>query len=192
MRAFLLLAFAPFLAAQPANRAFQENRRPDLGQDGGQSPRQRRMERLQQNGMLSQRLMQIRTNRIQEVLSLPEDKARAIAERWDRYDRDFMDRTRRIGEIRGRFNQILLAPGGEDDKNARIRPLLDQFMDLRRQQADLKKGFEDDIRGQLSPAQQVRLIILVDELQQKIREALRESLGGGPGGGMNRGMNRQE
>ncbi len=184
--ALLLLTASSGLEAQSA-RPFQAERRQGLGPGagpgmgmgpGGQALRERRRERLQENGPLMERLRHIRMTRIQEVLGLPEDRARAIAERWERYDRDFMDRTRRIGEIRGRFNQILIGPGTEEDKNGRIKPLLDQFMDLRRQQADLKKGFEDDIRAQLSPAQQVRLIILVDELQQRIREALRESLGG--------------
>lgn len=185
-----LLLLGAVLQAQPA-RPFQAERRPGMGPGpaGGFGPggqmRERRMERLQENGPLLERLRRIRMERIQEVLGLPEDRARAIAERWERYDRDFMDRARRIGEIRGRFNQILIGPGTEEDKNGRIKPLLDQFMDLRRQQVDLKKGFEDDIRAQLSPAQQVRLIILVDELQQRIREALRDSLGG-------RGINRPE
>ncbi|MFN8012225.1 MAG: hypothetical protein U0P81_12695 [Holophagaceae bacterium] len=183
--ALLLPALAAsLLPAQPA-RPFQGERRQGLGPGAGQGMRERRLERLQENGPLMERLRRIRMDRVQEVLGLPEDRARAIAERWERYDRDFMDRTRRIGEVRGRFNQILIGPGSEEDKNGRIRPLLDQFMDLRRQQADLKKGFEDDIRAQLSPAQQVRLILLVDELQQRIREALRESLGG-------RGLNRPE
>jgi hypothetical protein len=177
MRLLPILVLAVPLLAQPV-RPFRDA--PGPGGVRPQERRRERLERMQENGTLGRRLMQIRMNRIQEVLNLPEDKARAIAERWDRYDRDFMERARRIGDLRGRFSQILMAPGGEEDKNARIKPLLEQFMDLRRQQADLKKAFEDDIRGQLPPAQQVRLIILVDELQQRIREALRESLGGGP------------
>ncbi|MBK8727215.1 MAG: hypothetical protein IPL96_14560 [Holophagaceae bacterium] len=182
MRAFLLLAlFAlpALLAAQPVRPGREHPG--GFGPGGGQTLRQRRLERMQETGVLGQRLMQIRMNRIQEVLGLPEERARVIAERWERYDRDFMERARHIGELRGRFNQILLGPGGEDEKNQRIKPHLDQFMELRRQQADLKKGFEDDIRAQLSPAQQVRLIILVEELQQRIREALKESLKGGQG-----------
>jgi hypothetical protein len=186
MRTLLILALAPLLAAQQARPARELPGAGGFGPGGGQAFRQRRLERMQENGVLGQRLLHLRMTRIQEILGLPEDRARAIAERWERYDRDFMDRARRLGDIRGRFNQILLGPGNEDEKNAKVRPLLDQFMDLRRQQVDLKKGFEDDIRAQLSPAQQVRLIILVDELQQRIREALKESLGGG------RGLNRPE
>lgn len=186
MRTLLILALAPLLAAQQVRPNRDLPGGGGFGPGGGQIPRPRRLERMQENGVLGQRLLHLRTNRIQEVLGLPEDRARAIAERWDRYDRDFMERARRLGELRGRFNQILIGPGNEDEKNAKVRPLLDQFMDLRRQQIDLKKGFEDDIRAQLSPAQQVRLIILVDELQQRIREALKESLGGG------RGLNRPE
>ena len=49
-------------------------------------------------------------------------------------------------------------------------------MDHRKQQAELKTRFEDDIRSGLTPAQQVRLIILVDDLTRQIREGIRETL----------------
>ncbi len=121
-------------------------------------------------------LMTLRTQRIVQTLGLPEDQAKTIAQRWSVYDRDFLQRAHAMGQLRGRFNQILIGPGGEDDKNARLKPLLDQFMEQRRQQQDLKLKFEDDIRTQLSPAQQVRLILLVDDLQKTIREGIREAV----------------
>ena len=121
-------------------------------------------------------LMTLRTQRITQTLGVPEDRAKGIAQRWSIYDRDFLQRAHQIMQLRNRFNQILMGPGDEDDKNARLRPLLDQFIELRRQQQDLKLKFEDDIRAQLSPAQQVRLIILVDDLQKTIREGIREAV----------------
>jgi hypothetical protein len=107
---------------------------------------------------------------------VPEERAKGIAQRWSVYDRDFLQRARQMMQLRNHFNQILLGPGSEEDKNARLKPLLDQFLEQRRQQQDLKLKFEDDIRGQLSPAQQVRLIILVDDLQRTIREGIREAV----------------
>lgn len=121
-------------------------------------------------------LMTLRTQRITQTLGLPEDRARGIAQRWSVYDRDFLQRARQMMQLRAHFNQILLSPGNEEDKNARLKPLLEQFMEQRRQQQDLKSKFEDDIRAQLSPAQQVRLIILVDDLQKTIREGIREAV----------------
>lgn len=121
-------------------------------------------------------LMTLRTQRIAQTLSVPEDRAKGIAQRWSLYDRDFLQRARQMMQLRARFNQILLGPGSEDDKNAHLKPLLDQFLEQRRQQQELKQKFEDDIRAQLSPAQQVRLIILVDDLQKTIREGIREAV----------------
>lgn len=121
-------------------------------------------------------LMTLRTQRITQTLGLPEDRARGIAQRWSVYDRDFLQRARQMMQLRAHFNQILLGPGSEEDKNARLKPLLEQFMEQRRQQLELKSKFEDDIRAQLSPAQQVRLIILVDDLQKTIREGIREAV----------------
>lgn len=121
-------------------------------------------------------LMKLRTQRISETLGVSEDRAKGIAQRWSIYDRDFLQRAHQMMQLRARFNQILLGPGGEDDKNAHLKPLLDQFLEQRRQQQELKQKFEDDIRSQLSPAQQVRLIILVDDLQKTIREGIREAV----------------
>lgn len=140
-------------------------------------------------------LVRFRMEQLQQTVGLPEDQARTVVERWSRYDREQFDKTQQIQQIRRKFNDILLGPGSEDEKNAKVRPLLDQFVELRRQQADLKFKFEEDIRARLSPAQQVRLITHVEEMQRRMLEALRQGgVGGRPGllrpglgGGMRRG-----
>jgi hypothetical protein len=121
-------------------------------------------------------LMTLRTQRIAQTLGVSEDRAKSIAQRWSIYDRDFIQRAHQLMQLRNQFHQILMGSGGEDDKNARLKPLLDQFLEQRHQQQELKLKFEDDIRAQLSSAQQVRLIILVDDLQQTIREGIREAV----------------
>ncbi len=131
-------------------------------------------------------LYRFRMEHLEQNVGLSEDQARAVADRWARYDRELFETTRQIRDLRGRFNDILLGPGSEDEKNARVRPLLDQFVALRRQQMNLKMQFEDDIRAHLSPAQQVRLILQVEEMQRRMLEALRQGFGNrlGPGGRM--------
>ena len=138
-------------------------------------------------------LYQFRLNHLQQNVGLPEDEARMVVERWARYDRELFQTIREIREIRAQFNDILMGPGSEGEKNAKVKPLLDQFVALRHQQMHLKIQFEDDIRAHLSPAQQVRLILQVDELQRRMVEALRQGLGNRPGmGGPGMGLgNRQ-
>jgi Spy/CpxP family protein refolding chaperone len=127
-------------------------------------------------------LARFRLDQLQQSVGLPEAQARAVVERWARYDQDQFEKTRQIQQLRRRFNDILLGPGAEEDKSAKVRPLLEQFVDLRRQQADLKLKFEDDIRARLSPAQQVRLILHVEEMQRRMVDALRQGIGNRPGG----------
>jgi hypothetical protein len=54
-------------------------------------------------------------------------------------------------------------------------------MELRRQQKDLKSRFESDIRARLSPAQQVRLIIRVEDMQRHMADIIRQGIGNRPG-----------
>lgn len=140
-------------------------------------------------------LVRFRMEQLQRTVGLPEDQARAVVERWSQYDREQFDKTQQIQQVRHKLNGILMGPGSEEEKNAKVRPLLDQFVELRRQQADLKFKFEEDIRARLSPAQQVRLITHVEEMQRRMLEILRQGgvthrpgmIRPGLGGGMRRG-----
>jgi len=127
-------------------------------------------------------LARFRMDQLQQAVGLPEPQARAIVDRWARYDLEQFEKTRQIHQIRRQFNDILLGPGAEEDKNAKVRPLLEQFVELRHQQAELKVKFEEDIRAKLSPAQQVRLILHVEEMQRRVADAFRQGFGNRPGG----------
>lgn len=119
-------------------------------------------------------LMRFRAKRLEEGLGLTPAQADAIARRWGRFDLEHFQRQRQIADLRLRFNDILMGPETEDRKSTLIQPLLGQFMDLRDQQLDAKRRFESDIRQGLSPAQQARLILMVDDLNKKVLDALRE------------------
>ncbi|WP_005033737.1 hypothetical protein [Holophaga foetida] len=123
-------------------------------------------------------LHQIRTQRIQQTLGVSEDRARAIADRWTRFDQDSMERHRQMRQLKQQLNGVLLGPGSEDEKNTRLKPLIQQFVILRRQQHDLRQSFESEIMNALTSVQQARMVILVDELQKSLREALKEGRSG--------------
>jgi hypothetical protein len=120
-------------------------------------------------------LHQMRVARLQQSLGLSEDRAKAMAERWSRWDREFMERGRQMQLLRAQFNGILIGPGSEEEKGTRLKPLVEQFLGLRQQQDDAKRRFETEILQPLGPAQQARMILLVEDIQAKIRETLREN-----------------
>src|SRR5208283_4243746 len=144
-RPLLLLALTTALAAQEGPGTPQGT----TGQPGRVGP------------PIMAQFYQVRVARIQQALGLPEDRAKALAERWGRWDRDFIDRARQMMQVRAQFNQVLIGPGDEDEKCAKIKPLVAQFLALRRQQEEAKLRFEADILESLSPAQQARMILLV-------------------------------
>ena len=118
-------------------------------------------------------LLRFRAKRLQEGLGLDAGHAGSIAERWGQFDQEHFQRQRQIAALRLRFNDILMGPEPEDRKNSLIKPVLDQFMDLRDQQMESKRRFENDIRQGLNPAQQARLILMVDDLNKQVMDALR-------------------
>ncbi len=161
MRMALMLGLSAALAAQgrPQGPHRNEAARPSRVQDP----------------QFMARLFQWRVNRITRVLGLTEDRARVMAEKWGRWDREHMERGQQTAEIRKQFHQILMGPEAEDEKNVRLKPVVDQYMTLRRAQEAGRKQFEEDIRAGLSPAQQARLIIVMEEIQQRLREGLRDA-----------------
>ncbi|WLT32912.1 hypothetical protein [Geothrix sp. PMB-07] len=135
-------------------------------------------------------LLRFRMDQLQQTVGLPEPQAKAVVDRWSRYDQDQFEKTKQIQQLRHRFNDILLGPGAEEDKSAKVRPLLDQYVELRRQQMELKLKFEDDIRAKLNPAQQVRLILQVEDMQRRMADAIKQGLINRPGRPFRRGVQR--
>ena len=120
------------------------------------------------------RLHEIRSKKLQQALGLTEEKANAIADRWSLFDEDSFSRRQQLGQLRQQMNATLVGPGSEEDKNKKLQPVVDQLTGLRQQQEATRKRFEEDIRGSLTPAQQGRFILLVDEFQKSLQEAIQE------------------
>ncbi len=119
-------------------------------------------------------LHEIRTRKLQQSLGLTEEKARAIADRWAKFDENSFANRQQMVQLRQQMNATLMGPGSEDDKNKKLQPVVEQLTGLRQQQQDARKRFEEDIRGSLTPAQQGRFILLVDEFQKSLLEAIQE------------------
>jgi hypothetical protein len=140
-------------------------------------------ERGQRGGLwreeIMARLHKMRMERLQQSLGVSEEKARAIADRWAAFDLDSRGNRLRMRRLHQQVNGILMSPLSENEKNARIRPLVDQFQALRQQQQELKRKFEDEIRATLTPAQQGRFLLVVEEIQRAIIEAIRQQRSGG-------------
>jgi hypothetical protein len=138
----------------------------------GPAKRMARMEAQREDGPLARKVAEIRIKQMREVMGLAEPQAVAIAERWAQHDRETIHNTRQLNNLREQFRGILLGPGSDEDKSARLKPMLDQFLDLRRRQMEARSRFETDMRAGLSPAQQARLIMLVEEFTRRIQEGL--------------------
>jgi Spy/CpxP family protein refolding chaperone len=112
--------------------------------------------------------------RLQQSLGITEEKAKGIADRWASFDVDNRDHRQRMKQLHQQVNSLLLGPLSEEEKNLKIRPLVEQFSALRLSQEALRRKFEEDIRGMLTPAQQGRFILVVEDIQRALLEAMRE------------------
>ena len=119
-------------------------------------------------------LHELRSRKLQRSLGLTEEKANAIADRWALFDEESSSRRHLMGQLRQQMNTTLVGPGSEDEKNRKLQPVVDELATLRQQQEASRKRFEEDIRGSLTPAQQGRFILLVDEFQKSVQEAIQE------------------
>ena len=120
------------------------------------------------------RLHAIRTERLQTSLGVTPVLAKSIADRWGQFDQDSHGRRQSMRETRQKVQDILVGPGSEEDKNARIGPAMAQFSALQKAQRDAKEKFEADIQRLLTPAQQGRFLVLMDEFQRRLGEVVRE------------------
>jgi hypothetical protein len=123
---------------------------------------------------IAQQLHELRKRKLQDSLGLSEEKAKGIADRWSQFDQDSAGRRQQMVQLRQQVNTTLTGPGSEEEKNRKLQPVVEQLAGLRHQQQQARTRFEEDISGTLTPAQQGRFILLVDEFQKSLQEAIQE------------------
>jgi hypothetical protein len=160
--ALLLTMTALALGAQGHPRLERPRR------DAAERPNLLRRERI------AARLHEIRSTKLQQSLGLSDEKTKAIADRWAKFDEDSFSRRQQMVQLRQQVNASLTGPGSEEEKNKRLQPVVEQLAGLRQQQQEARKRFEEEIRGSLTPAQQGRFILLVDEFQKSLQEAIQD------------------
>lgn len=116
----------------------------------------------------------IRTERLQSALGVPPAMAKTVADRWGQFDQEAHDRRQGFQATRQRIQEVLMGPGSEDEKNAQVAPLISQCVAIQKQQRDAKERFEADIQRTLTPVQQARLFVLMEEFQRRLSEILPE------------------
>ena len=121
------------------------------------------------------RLNDIRAERIKASLGLPAPLAKTITDRWGQFDLETHDRRQGLRAAKQKVQDILLGPGSDDEKNQRIAQPLAQFAQLQKQQRDARERFEADLQRLLTPIQQGRFLILLEDFQRRMTEAMPES-----------------
>ena len=125
-------------------------------------------------GHLANRLHGIRSQRIQTCLGVPESMAKSIADRWGQFDQASLARRQGMRAALQKLQAVLMGPGSEEDKNQRVLPVTAQYTALHRQQREAKVAFEEDIQRMLSPVQQGRFIVLMEDFQHSLLDAMAE------------------
>lgn len=150
-----------------------------LGAQGRLRPERPRREAPERPAVLRRerivhQLHELRKRKLKDALGLPDEKAKAIADRWSTFDEDSAGRRQQMVQLRQQVDTTLRGPGTEEEKNRKLQPVVDQLAGLRQQQQQARTRFEEDISGSLTPAQQGRFILLVDEFQRSLQEAIHE------------------
>ena len=144
---------------------------------GGERPRMDPRDPANRDRIFA-RLNEIRTQRIQASLGVSVSLAKGIADRWGAFDLESHSRRQGLREARQKVQDILVGPGTEEEKNQRIAAPMAQFAAFQKQQRDAKEKFEGEIQKLLTPVQQGRFLLLMDEFQRRLTEVMTGPRGG--------------
>jgi predicted RNase H-like nuclease (RuvC/YqgF family) len=119
-------------------------------------------------------LKEARTEQIKTRLDVTEERAAAIAARWA----DLEAPIRRVhveSMALWRQMQSIVQDGSpEKEKSRKIKPLYDQYMDLRKELSAARQRLYHELPAMgETPIQQARTLFLMEEMERKERSGLR-------------------
>ncbi|MDP4219707.1 MAG: hypothetical protein Q8916_04340 [Bacteroidota bacterium] len=151
MTAILLLSFALPAFSQEVP---PERRKPDP-------------ERVKQ---LMQKVLEVKHQKLREVLNLDDETSKKFFEQYDPAEKDMIEliKQRQQQEIK------LLQLTQGDYKDADVDPTLQSIKALNQQIQDRYEKLDNSLKSVLTPRQRARLIVFEKEFNQRVREKIRQ------------------
>jgi len=131
--------------------------------------------------------------RMQKNLNLTDSQVASMEKKLEAREREVKGFNDKIRALQPKIQGIMKGGGSTEEKNAKLKPLVDEWFALRYQRDTVsREQFEQSFRAGLDPMQQVRLTLgmesLRDEMKNRLRDRLQSRPPGMDGPGMGRGM----
>jgi hypothetical protein len=144
-------------------------------------------------GDLRERMRQGLMKRMQKNLNLTDSQVASMEKKLEAREREMKGFNDKIRALQPKIQGIMKGGGSTEEKNAKLKPLVDEWFALRYQRDTVsREQFEQSFRAGLDPMQQVRLTLgmesLRDEMKNRLRDRLQSRPPGMDGPGMGRGM----
>ncbi|MEZ0120877.1 MAG: hypothetical protein SGVNAXEH_001028 [Holophagaceae bacterium] len=144
-------------------------------------------------GDLRERMRQGLMKRMQKNLNLTDSQVASMEKKLEAREREVKGFNDKIRALQPKIQGIMKGGGSTEEKNAKLKPLVDEWFTLRYQRDTVsREQFEQSFRAGLDPMQQVRLTLgmesLRDEMKNRLRDRLQPRSPGMDGPGMGRGM----
>jgi Spy/CpxP family protein refolding chaperone len=144
----------------------------------------------QGKGDLRDTLRRALLKRMQKGLNLTDAQITSIEKKMIAHDAELKGFNDKLEALRPKIQDIMQGNGSTDEKNTKLKPLIEEWFSLRQQRDVVSRSqFEQTIRAGLDPMQQMRLTMGLEKFRDELRNRLEDRLQQ-RGPGMNRpGMN---
>jgi hypothetical protein len=144
-------------------------------------------------GALRERMRQGLMKRMQKNLNLTDSQVASMEKKLEAREREVKGFNDKIRALQPKIQGIMKGAGSTEEKNAKLKPLVDEWFALRYQRDTVsREQYEQNFRAGLDPMQQMRLTLgmesLRDEMKNRLRDRLQPRPPGMDGPGMGRGM----
>lgn len=114
--------------------------------------------------------------RMAKQMNLSEAQTKSIQTRWDAFTATNRTRMQKNRELTRKIQDITRGPESMDQKNLKLKPLVEEWMTHRREHQQARLSLEKDLMVGLTPYQQMRLTIGLEALETAVRNRVGDAM----------------
>jgi hypothetical protein len=116
-----------------------------------------------------------RAEQIRMRLNVPQERADAIADKWAELEAPIRRVHMESMDVWQQRQCSIQGASPEREKSTKIKPLYDQYIELRKELAGARLRLYQDLPTMArSPIQQARILLVMEEMERKERDGIRE------------------